>query len=184
MTWDLPLAVEINGMKHNIRNKCDYRIILDVISALNDKTLSENVRLISALIIFYEDFQKITNIQAAVIEMMTVINIGEKNDSSEPDEPRLMEWGHDFNFIAPPISRVLGYDVRVPDKYTHWYTFIGAYMEIGDCYFTQIISMRSKLRKGRKLNDHDKEFYKAHKKDIDLEMDISDEELAWLESDW
>ena len=31
--WDLPFFVEINGKKHPIRNKCDYRVILDVICA-------------------------------------------------------------------------------------------------------------------------------------------------------
>ena len=41
MIETLPISVEINGEKFDIRNKCDYRVVLDVISALNDNELTE-----------------------------------------------------------------------------------------------------------------------------------------------
>ena len=55
MMWDLPVSVEINGKIHAIRNKCDYRVVLDVISALNDNELTEEEKIKCALIIFYEN---------------------------------------------------------------------------------------------------------------------------------
>lgn len=185
MKWELPKSVEIDGVEHKIRNDCDYRVVLDVISALNDKELDEQSRVQCALFIFYEDLSKITDIQTAVDEMMKIINCGEeKEDKSEEPKPKLMDWEHDWHLIAPPISRILGYDVRDPDKYTHWYTLIGAYMEIGDCYFAQILSIRSKKMKGKKLDETDRQFYKEHKKDIDLPMKLSEEDKDWLDSDW
>lgn len=182
--WDLPKSVEIDDKIFKIRNDCDYRVVLDVISALNDDELDDYNKIKCALFIFYENMEDITDFKVAVDEMMKIINCGEEVDSKEPEKPRTMDWEHDFNNIAPPISRVLGYSVRDSKNYTHWYDFIGAYMEIGDCYFAQIISYRSKRLKGKKLDEMDREFYREHKKDIDLPIKLSTEEQKWLNSDW
>lgn len=185
MQWELPKFVEIDGAEHKIRNDCDYRVVLDVISALNDKELDEQYRVQCALFIFYEDLSGITDIQTAVDEMMKIINCGDdKEEKNEEPKPKLMDWEHDYNNLTPPISRVLGYSVRDSRSYTHWYDFVGAYMEIGDCYFAQVMSIRSKKMKGKKLDEADRLFYKEHKRDIDLPMELSDDEREWLDSDW
>lgn len=195
--WDLPLSVEIDGTEYKIRNKCDYRVVLDVISALSDKELDDDSKLKCALFIFYEDLSALSDIiengefekyQDTIKKlydgMMKVINLGAEIDPNEPEKPKMMDWQHDYNNVTPPISRVLGYSVRDKNNYTHWYDFIGAYMEIGDCYFAQIVSIRSKIRKGKKLDEQDRQFYKEHKKEIDLPTELSDEEREWLDSDW
>ena len=152
MIWDLPLSVEINGETHAIRNKCDYRVVLDVISALNDPELTEEEKIKCALIIFYEKASNINDFETAVKEMFKVINLGEEQEEQE-NKPKLMDWEHDFPQIAPPVSRVLGYSVRDANRYTHWYDFIGAYQEIGgECTFSTIISIRAKRAKGKKLD--------------------------------
>nr|DAG28533.1 MAG TPA: hypothetical protein [Caudoviricetes sp.] len=195
--WDLPLSVKIDGTEYKIRNKCDYRVVLDVISALSDKELDDDSKLKCALYIFYEDLSVLSEIiensefekyQDTIKKlydgMMKVINLGAEIDVNEPEKPKMMDWEHDYNNVTPPISRVLGYSVRDKNNYTHWYDFIGAYMEIGDCYFAQIVSIRSKIRKGKKLDEQDRQFYKEHKKEIDLPTELSDEEREWLDSDW
>lgn len=182
--WDLPKTVEINEKTLKIRNDCDYRVVLDVISALNDDELDDNTKIQCALFIFYENIEEITDLQVAVDEMMKIINCGDEQDENGPPKPKTMDWEHDFNNIAPPISRVLGYSVRDSKNYTHWYDFIGAYMEIGDCYFAQVVSIRNKRLKGKKLDESDREFYREHKKDIDLPMKLSKEEQEWLDMDF
>lgn len=182
--WDLPKTVEINGKILKIRNDCDYRVVLDVISALNDDELDDNSKIQCALFIFYENIEEITDLQVAIDEMMKIINCGEEQDENEQPKPKTMDWKHDFNNIAPPISRVLGYSVRDSKNYTHWYDFIGAYMEIGDCYFAQVVSIRNKRLKGKKLDESDREFYREHKKDIDLPIKLSKEEQEWLDMDF
>ena len=182
--WDLPTTVEINGKELNIRNKCDYRVVLDVIAVLNDKDLDNDSKIRCSLYIFYENIEDITDFQSAIDEMMKIINMGEDVKEDEPEKPKIMDWEYDFNNVAPPISRVLGYSIRNKDNYTHWYDFIGAYMEIGDCYFAQIIAIRSKKQKGKKLDEQDRQFYKEHKKEIDLPMTLSEDEQEWLDSDW
>lgn len=182
--WDLPVSVEIDWKEYKIRNNCDYRVVLDVLSALNDKELDDECKAKCALFIFYEDLDGLKDYQKAINEMMKIINCGEEIDENEPQKPKIMDWEHDFNNITPPISRVLGYSVRDSKNYTHWYDFVGAYMEIGDCFFAQIISIRSKRLKGKKLDETDRQFYNEHKKDIDLPTQLSDEEQEWLDSDW
>lgn len=184
MMWNLPISVEIDGKEYAIRNKCDYRVVLDVISALNDEELEMEYRIECALFIFYEDLTGVKDIQTAIMEMMKIINLGEETTEEEQNKPQLMDWEHDFTQLAPPISRILGYSVRDANRYTHWYDFVGAYMEIGDCTFANIISIRNKRMKGKKLEQWEQEFYKENKKIIDLPHKLTDEEQEWLDSDW
>lgn len=182
MMWDLPISVEIDGQIHPIRNGCDYRVVLDAISALNDTELSEKERIYCALFIFYEDLTSIEDYEAAVNQMFLIINNGEV-DESENKKPSLMNWEHDFVVLAPPISRVLGYDIRTSNKYTHWYTFIGGYMEIGECTFSTVVSIRAKRMKGKKLEKWEEEYVKEHRKMVELPNKLTADDEEWLLSD-
>ena len=184
MNWDLPISVKIDGKEYSIRNKCDYRVVLDVISALNDNDLDIQHRLHCALFIFYEDLSGCQSIETAIKEMFKVINNGDEEAEADGAKPRLMDWEHDFKHLAPPISRILGYDVRMPDKYTHWYSFLGGYMEIGECAFSTIVSIRSKRAKGKKLEKWELEFLREHRQMIDLPQKLTAEEQSLLNSEW
>ena len=184
MNYSLPYSVNIDGEKINIRNKCDFRVVLDVIEALNDEDLTEQEKIQCALYIFYgEELTKISNYEEAVKQMLIVVNGGEE-EAKQTEKPRLMDWKHDFQQIAPPVSRVLGYDVRTPDRFTHWYTWLGGYMEIGECTFQNVVSIRSKRMKGKKLEKWEEEFYRENRKMIDLPQKLTKEEQEFLDSDW
>ena len=194
MSWNLPISVEIDGTEYPIRNKCDYRVVLDVIKALNDEDLDMQYRIHCALFIFYGNdglntkekvlnaFRTKENIQTAIDEMTKIISLGEEKE--QDDKPPIMDWEHDFNHIAPPINRVLGYSVRDENNYTHFYDFIGAYQEIGECSWANIVSVRSKRMKGKPLDKWEREFYNENRKLIDLPHKLTDEEQEWLDSDW
>lgn len=182
--WDLPIAVEINGKNHRIRNKCDYRVVLDVICALNDNELTDEEKIKCALFIFYEDISAIDDFDTAIKEMFRIINGGEEQEENQEQKPQLMDWQHDFSQLAPPISRVLGYDVRTPDKFTHWYTWLGGYMEIGECFFQNIVGIREKLRSGKKLEKWEEKILKEHRKQVILPSKLTAEEEEFLNSDW
>jgi hypothetical protein len=51
----------------------------------------------------------------------------------------------EFRTCALPIF--LGYSVRDPEKYTHWYDFVGAYMEIDESVWSTVIAIRVKKKK-------------------------------------
>lgn len=187
--WELPKSIFIGGKEFPISYGCDYRVIFDCFAALKDSEFSPQQRTVNALIIFYEDINSMDdlwlfgeNIQEACNEMYKVFNLGKENKGDDGQKP-IMDWKHDWHMIAPAVSRVLHYDVRDPDNYTHWYSLIGAYMEVGDCYWAQVISYRNKRRKGRKMDKSDREFYNSHKEDIDFETELTDEQREWLEGD-
>lgn len=179
MTWNLPISVEIDGAVHNIRNRCDYRVVLDVIAALNDQELEIENRVQCALFIFYEDISGITNLDEAIQEMFRIINYGEV-EKTEQEKPQMMDWEKDFKNIAPPVSRILGYDIRTPGKYTHWWSFLGGYMEIGECLFATVVSIRQKLRKGKKLEKWEQEFFNENRDMVILPTKYTKEEEKLL----
>ena len=177
--YDLPIAVAIDGHQFKIRDNCDYRIVLRCINALNDVDLSEDQRVQCALVIFYKDYDKIEDVHTAVNEMFRIIGYGELENEGQ-QKPPLMDWEKDFRQIAPPISRILGYDVRTPGKYTHWWTFVGGYMEIGECTFATIVSIRAKKQKGKKLDKWEEEFYREHYDQVHLPTKFTEEEKKLL----
>ena len=184
MMWDLPVSVEIDGEIHPIRKRCNYTVVLDVIGVISDESLTKDEQIKCALFIFYEDVSKITNLQTAVVEMFKIINLGEQSEEDTKPQPKLIDWEFDFPRIAPPVNKVLGYDLRDSNNYTHWYTFIGAYMEIGECTFTNIINIRSKRAKGKPLEKGEREFYSRNKHIIDFPRKLTPEEEEFLNSEW
>lgn len=187
MRWSLPIAVEIDGKDYAIRDKCDYRVVLDVINVLKDNDLNDEEKVKCALFIFFECIDGLENIEKAMKEMMKIIGANDgDNDQREADQqekPQLMDWEHDFPQLAPPINRVLGYSVRDASHYTHWYDFVGAYMELGECTFSTIVTIRAKRAKGKKLDGNEQEFYKENKKLVDLPQNLTESEKDWLDSD-
>lgn len=190
MSYTIPYTVDLTYKDENsddqyikIRNNGDFRVALDVIEALNDNELAEQEKIQCALFIFYgEELKKITDYEKAVKLMFEFINCGEE-DAEESNKPVLMNWKHDFAQIVPPISRVIGYDVRLPDKFTHWWSFVGAYMEIGECTFSNIIAIRSKRAKGEKLEKWEEKFVRENRKMIDLPYNLTPEDEEFLNFD-
>ena len=57
-------------------------------------------------------------------------------------------------------------------------------MEIGECTFSTVVSIRSKRAKGKKLDKWEEEFYRENRKMIDLPQKLTAEEQEFLNSDW
>lgn len=190
--WNLPFSVASMGNdgKHLlIRNKCDYRVVLDCICALNDVDLAPEERLQCALFIFYEDWTQITDVKAATEDMYNVISGGKSGTSEKQqignEKTQLMNWEHDFDLIVSAITASLGYDVRTPGKYTHWYTFLAAYFDIrGECLFSTVISIRSKRASGKKLDKAEIEFMRKNRDLVELPKQMTAEEKELLEAEW
>ncbi len=75
----------------------------------------------------------------------------------------------------PHSYKVVGHDVR-GDEYMHWWTFLSGYLEIGECTFSHVISIRQKKAKGKKLEKWEQEFAKENKNLVYLKQRKSEEE--------
>ncbi len=184
MSYALPKSVVIGGRDFPIRY--DYRVILDIFEAMNDPELTDQERALAVLQMFYVDFGAVEDYEAAIRECFWFINGGKYEDSSKK-KPRLVAWEQDFPYIAAPINRVLGYEIRAveydPETNTgglHWWTFLSAYMEIGDCLFAQVVGIRSKKARGKKLDASDQEFYRRNRDLVDIKARYTEAEEELL----
>lgn len=162
MIYDLPTSVEVGGKEYTIRS--DYRAILDICIALNDVDLSDQERAAVALDIFYPDFPDIpqADYQEAIDKCFWFIDKGSNDGDKDRKAPRLVDWEQDFQLIVSPVNRVIGQEIRAV-KYMHWWTFLSAYMEIGgDCTFSQVVGIRDKLAKHKKLDKSEREWLRRN----------------------
>ncbi len=185
MNYDLPKAVEIDGEEYAIRY--DFRVILEIITMLQDAGLTGEEKTQGLLEIFYLEPESIPDYRAAIDACFSFIdaNSGRK----QKKRPKLTDWNQDFEYIVAPVNRVLGYECRSieydPQTNTggvHWWTFLAAYMEIGsDCLYSQIISIRDKRQRRKKLEKYEKEWLKRNADIIDLKTDYTESENKLFE---
>lgn len=173
--WGLPEALEVGGVHYAIRT--DFRVILeDIFPAFSDPELDSYGVAMVLLEVLYIDYDTIPeeHKQEAVTKALEFIEAGIKEDKSKP-KIRSMDWEQDAPLIIPAVNRVAGCEVRT-EKHVHWWTFIGYYMEIRESLFSQIVSIRTKRAKGKKLEKYEEEFVKENRELITLKQNYSEEE--------
>lgn len=181
--YALPESLTVGGEDRPIRT--DYRCMIDVIRALNDHELDSSERAYIALVITYKDIGFITaeNAREAFNAAMWFLSGGERDGSSasEKQDVRLMDWDQDFPLIVAPINKAAGCEVRAL-TYMHWWTFLSYYREIGECSYSTIVAIRHKIKKHKKLEKWEQEFYRDHRDLVDLriEHEYSDAENDML----
>lgn len=173
MIYDLPKKLNIHGKDYDIRS--DYRAILDILIALKDPELSERDRAAVALYIFYPEADSIPreDLEEALKQCFWFINGGESEAGAKG--PRLMDWEQDFKYIAAPVNRVIGREIR-DMEYLHWWSFLSAYLEIGDCTFAQIVSIRDKLARHKKLEKYEKDWLNRNRQLVDFKTTYTEAE--------
>lgn len=182
----LPKTVEIDGKTFGIRY--DFRVIIEILIMLNDPDLSNDDKAEALLEMFYLNPEEITNVREAVDEAYKFID---GNSNRKPQKgPRLTDWEQDFDYIVSPVNRVLGYDCRAVDYDSenntgglHWWTFVSAYMEIGgDCLFSQIVSIRDKQARGKKLEKYEREWLRRNADIVKIKTKYSDNESSLIDA--
>lgn len=169
----LPTRVEVGGVEYEIRS--DYRAVLDICAAISDPELDGQERAIVALEIFYPSAEDIPPEyrEQAVERCLHFISGGV--ESAPRKAPRLVDWEQDFPHIVAPVNRVMGREIRA-EEYLHWWTFLAAYYEIGDCTFAQIVRIRDRLARGKALDKQDREWYRDNRHLVDFKRKYTEAE--------
>jgi hypothetical protein len=171
--WEFPTSLNIGGTDYEIRT--DYRAVLDLLTALNDNDLTDSdpeiesymkSRVILEIMFPKCDEIPAEHIQEALDKVVEFIDMGITEDSKKP---KTMDWEQDAPILIPAINKVLNCEIRA-EKYIHWWTFLGAFMGIGESLFSSIVSIRQKKAKGKKLDKWEMEFYKENKSLIDFKQ--------------
>lgn len=161
--YEIPISIQSSdGKEYKIRNRGDYRTILDCFGALDDAELESSERLMAGLLIFYEDFNciedlyKVDNLQELVTGMYNFFNCNQKSSGSE-SKYKLIDWEQDSQLICSAINKVAGFEIRSAN-YLHWWTFVGYYTAIGESPINTIIGIRDKIMRGKKLEKYENEY--------------------------
>lgn len=179
--------MNVGGVDYEIRT--DYRVVLDLLTALSDPDLTDADEQMTAYMqsrvimeIMYPDCDNIPSehLQEALQKVSEFIDMGIVDDRKRP---KTMDWEQDAPILIPAINKVLNREIRA-EKYIHWWTFLGAYMEIGESLFSSVVNIRQKKAKGTKLEKWEQDFYKENKSLIDFKQNNqrSEEEKQELRS--
>lgn len=177
MIGELPTSLEIGGQYYSIRS--DYRVILNIFQAFNDPELTDEDKCYVCLKCLYVDFEEIPkiNMQEAADKAYWFVGGGNIAEEDKAQDIKTIDWEQDESLIFPAVNKVAGYETRAV-RYLHWWAFLGLFNEIGEGLFAQVINIRTKKAKGKKLEKHEQEFYREHPNLINLKKRLTAEEQA------
>lgn len=156
MSWALPTAWG------KYPHRTDFREILKLLALLADESKAEFFRWQAALCYFFRgEFPEDT--AAALAYLSDFLTAGEPCAPG----PRLYDWAHDAQRIAAGVNAVAGREVRAMD-YLHWWSFLGYFRAMGEGEFSLVVGIREKLRRGKKLEPHEQDYYRAHRAAVKL----------------
>ncbi len=170
--WELPTDASIGGKCYSIH--ADYRDILEIFSYFEDPDLPEYLRWQIALALFYEGEIPPEHQQEAMGYLASFINCGKQE--AGPPGPKLMDWEQDVLTIVADVNKVAGREVRAM-PFLHWWTFMAWFHAIGEGQLSTLLSIRDKLRRGKKLEAWEQEYYRKNKDKVDLKRRYSAQEL-------
>ena len=189
--YELPTEIMIGGRQYSIRNRGDYRTILDAFSVLEDEELEQKERIISALIIFYEDLNDVDDVLTCedlsdlIEQMFEFFNGGKADKETAKAHRKLIDWNDDSALICSAINHVAGKEIR-SEPYIHWWTFLSYYMSIGECVLSTVVSIRDKTMRGKKLEKWERDYKTENPQYFNWNHKTIDELDAenWLKSVW
>ena len=152
--WTLPETVHFADTDWRVHT--DFRDVLEILRWLDgsaDPALTDSERWYVALALFYRDFSLMppTKYREACEAMATFVAL-----------------------IAAGTARAAGQDLRAL-PHLHWWSFLGWFDSIADGPFATVVALRDKLRRGKKLEPWEREFYRAHRAEVDLHRPASPE---------
>lgn len=178
--YSLPTAIEIAGVECKIRT--DFREVIDILIYLSDPDLEDWERQEIMFQILYVDFETIPSgyFHEACKKAAEFIDC---NMPEEKPKPRTMDWQQDAPIIIPAVNKVAGKEIRATE-YLHWWTFMGFFMEIEDGLLSQVLAIRQKKARHKKLEKWEKEFERNNPEMVKLRKLVSEEqkrEMAGIE---
>ena len=175
ITGMLPKSLEIDGQRYDIRT--DYRVALLIFKAYKDERLSDFGKAVNCLRLLYKEAPK--NTEEALKKAVWFLDGGDMPKSKQAPSP-MMDWEQDQYIIFPALNKVAGYEIRSV-KYLHWWSFLGLFNEIDEGLYSQVMNIRTKKAKGKKLEKWEREFYIEHTELINIKRKLTAEEQAELD---
>ena len=160
----------------------DYvsRDVLELLRWLNgqaDPALDQSERWYVAMRLFYPEFAALPQpLWPDATQFLTEFLAAGRREQPRPG-PALMDWQQDAPLIAAGISKAAGQDVRTL-PYLHWWSFLAWFDAIGEGSFATVVAIRDKLRRGKRLENWELDYYRTHRAVVELRGVESAEEQA------
>ena len=168
----LPKSLEIGDTEYKIRS--DFRVALLIFEAFNDIELTDSEKIKVCLECLYEEVPD--DMETAYKKAVWFLDGGDI-PKSKPLRRKTFDWKQDESLIFSAVNKSAGFETRSAE-YIHWWTFLGYFSEIGDGLFSQVLNIRSKKAKGKKLEKWELEFFSEHRELIELKQVYSAKEQA------
>ena len=166
--WSLPKTATVGGKEYAIN--ADYRDILEIIGYLADNSRPEFIRWQIAIGLFYDKSIPPEHQGEAMQALADFISYGANGNADR----KLLDWQQDATLIVADVNKVAGKEVRAL-PFLHWWTFLSYFNGIGEGQLSTVVSIRSKLAHGKKLEKWELEYYLANKDKVDLVRTDTDE---------
>ena len=170
--WNLPTSARIGGREYPIN--ADYRDILEIFSYLDDPDRPEYIRWQIAVALFYEGDIPAEHFAEAVEYLSFFVACGEKEGKPGP---KLLDWTQDAQTIVADVNKAAGMEIRAV-AFLHWWTFMAYFNAIGEGQLSTLVSIRDKLRRGKKLEGWEKDYFRQNKDRVLLRPALSPGEQA------
>ena len=140
-------------------------MVLGCFEVLNDVELTEKERILTCLLVCIEEFNTLEDILSMSEEDCNLLidniflffNCGQKNGPSANMNYKTIDWEQDAQLISSAVNKVAGKEVRA-ETYMHWWTFMGYFNAVGESALATVVSIRSKIAKGEKLEKYEQKF--------------------------
>jgi Bacteriophage Gp15 protein. len=167
MIGELPKTLTVDKFEYDICS--DFRPALRSIMAFEDSEISAEAKFQILLINTYGEDNIPNDTEEAIRQAIWFLDCGKEPDEQGEGKksPRLMSWAKDEQLIFSSINKKAGYSVR-QCEYLHWWDFVGLFLEPCESFFSQVLAIRAKRAKGKKLEKYEKDFYEQNKDIVDL----------------
>lgn len=176
MIGQLPQSLQVAGKELEINS--DYRVVLRIFDAFADPDGETEEKMMFLLEMLYSRPEEIEDYEEAIEKALWFVNCGNKRESRE--QKPVYDWEQDESMIFSAVNKVAGIETRnVP--YMHYWTWMGYFNEVGESLFTTVVGIREKLNSNKKLEKHEREFYRKNRDIVKIERKYSQDEKDELE---
>lgn len=163
----LPTKIKVNNNIYNINS--DFRTIINIILAFEDKELTNNEQVYIMLKNLYKEEVRQEDTYEAMKKALKFIDGGIEPELENDIKPkRIYSFKKDGNYIFSGINQTHHINLSENEN-MHWWVFLSFFMDMStDCTFGELIYYR-KRKNENKLTKEEKEQYKKIKKLVDLD---------------
>lgn len=167
LTDKLPKKIRVNNKIYDINY--DYKTIINIILAFEDKELTNSEQIYIMLKNLYKEEIPYKDMDEAIKKGIKFIDGGnEINSEKDLKYKRTYSFKKDGNYIFSGINQTHHINLSENEK-LHWWVFLSLFMDMSaDCTFGELVYYR-KRKNENKLTKEEKEQYKKIKKLVDLD---------------